>query len=88
MAVAVYDACVLFPPAVRDVLMQLAVDGLCRARWTERIHDEWIDAVSRDRPELKDRLARTRSVMDLAVPRCPRRGLRTPHPGFGIARPR
>ncbi len=66
--VSVYDACVLFPPAVRDALMQLAADGLCRARWTDRIHDEWIDAVLRGKPELKDRLARTRPMMDAAVP--------------------
>lgn len=63
-----FDACVLFPQTVRDVLMQLAVAGLCRGRWTDRIHDEWIDAVLRARPGLAERLARTRRKMDEAVP--------------------
>jgi hypothetical protein len=41
----VYDACVLYPPSVRDLLVELARTGLCRAKWTQRIHQEWIDAV-------------------------------------------
>jgi hypothetical protein len=50
--VAVYDACVLYPAPLRDLLMHLAVSGLYRARWTERIHDEWTTAVLRDRLDL------------------------------------
>ncbi|WP_211259294.1 hypothetical protein [Stenotrophomonas koreensis] len=40
--VAVFDACVLYPAPIRDLLLRLAVTGLFRARWSERIHDEWI----------------------------------------------
>ncbi len=39
---ALYDACVLYPASLRDLLMQLAVTDLFRARWTDEIHDEWI----------------------------------------------
>jgi hypothetical protein len=39
--VAVYDACVLYPAPLRDLLMHLALSGLYHARWTERIHREW-----------------------------------------------
>jgi hypothetical protein len=42
--VAVFDACVLYPAPIRDLLLRLAVTGLFRARWSERIHDEWIQA--------------------------------------------
>lgn len=40
--VAVYDACVLYPFHLRNVLIQCAFDGLVEARWTDEIHDEWI----------------------------------------------
>ena len=33
---AVYDADVLHPPSVRDLLLRLAVTGLFRARWSEQ----------------------------------------------------
>jgi hypothetical protein len=39
---ALLDACVLFPAPVRDLLMEFAVAGFYRARWTDEIHDEWI----------------------------------------------
>jgi hypothetical protein len=38
----VYDACVLYPAALRDFLMWLAFTNLVKARWTEEIHDEWM----------------------------------------------
>jgi hypothetical protein len=33
----VYDACVLYPAPLRDLLMRLAVTDLYRARWTDLI---------------------------------------------------
>ena len=50
--VAVYDACVLYPAPLRDLLMHLALSGLYRARWTARIHDEWMTALHEKRPDL------------------------------------
>lgn len=64
--VVLLDACTLYPAALRDVLMRLALHGLIAARWTNKIHDEWIGAVLRDRPDLsRARLQRTRDLMDL-----------------------
>lgn len=64
--VVVLDACTLYPAALRDVLMRLTLHGLILARWTDAIHDEWIEAVLRDRPDLtRERLQRTRELMDL-----------------------
>jgi predicted nucleic acid-binding protein len=64
--VVVLDACTLYPAALRDVLMRLAVHRLILARWTDAIHDEWIEAVLRGRPDLsRERLQRTRELMDL-----------------------
>jgi len=37
----VYDACVLYPAPLRDLLMHLALTSIYRARWSEQIHNEW-----------------------------------------------
>jgi hypothetical protein len=37
-----YDACVLYPAPLRDLLMYLALTDLFRARWTNAIHEEWM----------------------------------------------
>lgn len=45
--------------------MHLAVSGLFHAKWTERIHDEWIENLLRNRSDLsRERLQRTRRLMD------------------------
>ena len=48
--------------------MQLSVDDVFRARWTDDIHREWIDALLRNEPG-RDRTAleRTRNLMDRAT---------------------
>ena len=50
---ALYDACVLYPPSLRDLLLQLASDGLHRAKWSEKIHEEWIRNVLKNNPTMK-----------------------------------
>ena len=63
------DANVLYPAPLRDILLQIAVSGAVRARWSERIHQEWTGALLRDRKDLSpDQLKRTRDKMDAAVP--------------------
>ncbi|APB34893.1 hypothetical protein GlitD10_2555 [Gloeomargarita lithophora Alchichica-D10] len=47
-----FDACVLYPAPLRDLLLQLAQTGLFRARWTDRIHDEWTGCLQEKRPDL------------------------------------
>ncbi len=69
--VAVLDACVLYPAPLRDLLLRLAVTDLFRARWTDRIHEEWIRSLLSQRPDLSlERLQRTRQLMDCSVPDC------------------
>ena len=64
----VYDACVLYPAPLRDLLMRLALTDLYRARWSDQIHEEWINAVLRNRPDLsRAQLERTRSLMNAHV---------------------
>jgi predicted nucleic acid-binding protein len=59
------DSCVLYPAPLRDLLMHLTVAGLFRAKWTERIHEEWIRNLLANRPDLNaESLQRTRRNMD------------------------
>ncbi|WP_133137747.1 PIN domain-containing protein [Legionella rowbothamii] len=66
-----YDANVLYPAPLRDVLMQLASTGLYRAKWTNRIHEEWIRNVLKNRPDLsRELLDKTKNIMNSAVLDC------------------
>lgn len=69
--IAVLDACVLYPPALRDLLMWLAVVVAYEPRWTEEIHAEWMRNVLKDRPDVTPaQLERTRKLMDQIDPNC------------------
>lgn len=68
---AVYDACILYSAPLRHLLVSLAVAGLCRARWTEEIHDEWTRNLLAHRSDLDPaRIARTRQLMNSALNDC------------------
>jgi hypothetical protein len=63
--IAFLDASVLYSAPLRDFLMHLAVRDLFAARWSDRVHEEWIAALLRNRRELtEEQLARTRRLMD------------------------
>jgi predicted nucleic acid-binding protein len=67
----IYDANVLYPAPLRDLLIRLGSARLCRARWTETILDEVFASLVAHRPELSiEALARTRELMCAAVPDC------------------
>ena len=67
--VVLYDACVLYPAPLRDLLLRLAAKGLVRARWTNVILDECFRNILINRPELKPAsLDRTRELMNDAIP--------------------
>ncbi len=63
-----YDACILYPAPLRDLLMHLALTNLYRAKWSAQIHAEWMRNLSENRPDLtREQLERTRSLMDAHV---------------------
>lgn len=65
---AIYDACVLYPAPLRDLLLWLGLSGCFRARWSARIHEEWKRNLLANRPDLtRAQLDRTSSAMDLAI---------------------
>jgi len=64
----VFDACVLYPAPLRDLLAQLALHDIFSARWTDAIHDEWISNLLESSPDLsREALERTRSLMNSHV---------------------
>lgn len=68
---AIIDACVLYSAPVRDLIVRLAQAGLIQARWTAEIYDEWMLNVLKNNPKLtRERLERSRSLMDGAVRDC------------------
>ena len=69
--IALFDACVLYPAPLRDLLMHLSLTDLFQAKWTDEIHDEWIRNVLKNRPDLtKQQLERTRNLMNLHTRDC------------------
>lgn len=69
--IALYDANVLYPAPLRDLLMRLALQDFFRAKWTAEIHEEWIRNVLLNRPDLsREQLERTRQLMDENVRDC------------------
>jgi predicted nucleic acid-binding protein len=66
--IVLFDACILYPASLRDVMMYLAGAGLFQAKWTDRIHDEWISNLLEHQPEIHpEKLERTRRKMNEAV---------------------
>lgn len=69
--VVIYDACVLYPAPLRDLLLRIARTGVVRARWSERILDECFYNILANRPDLKpESLRRTRELIVHAVSDC------------------
>lgn len=67
----VYDACVLYPAPLRDLLMHLAMADIFRAKWTSTIHDEWKRSLLKSRPDLTlEQVDRTQQLMDSHVRDC------------------
>jgi hypothetical protein len=86
--VAVYDACVLYPFHLRNVLVQCAFDGLVGARWTDDIHAEWMRNLAANSPGMSlERLERTRDLMKAALPDADVTGYQDLIPGLSLPDP-
>jgi predicted nucleic acid-binding protein len=65
----VYDACVLYPSSLRDLLIRVACAGVVQARWSDQILDEVFTSIQANRADLDPTaLARTRELMNQALP--------------------
>jgi hypothetical protein len=53
--IVIYDANVLYPNTLRDLLIRIAQQPhLVQAKWTDRIIDEMLMALRRNRPEITE----------------------------------
>jgi predicted nucleic acid-binding protein len=70
--IAVYDANVLYPNTLRDLLIRIAqLPHLVQAKWTEEILDEVADALRKNFPDISpDKTDRLRERMNAAVRDC------------------
>lgn len=84
----IFDACVLYPAPLRDVLMELSVEGIFRPRWTNQIHAEWTQHVLANLPHIHPKtLAHTRDLINQAVPDCLVTGYETLIAGLALPDP-
>ncbi|MFF3576837.1 hypothetical protein [Streptomyces mirabilis] len=66
--IAAYDANVLYPSTLRDVLIRVAQAGLVQAKWTDQILDEAFRNPKENRPDLDpQKLDQTREKMSGAI---------------------
>ncbi|MFG1910627.1 putative toxin-antitoxin system toxin component, PIN family [Kribbella sp. NPDC048928] len=66
--IVIYDANVLYPNSLRDLLIRVAQAGLVEAKWTDKILDETFRSLKRVRPDLDPaKLDRTRQLMNRAI---------------------
>lgn len=79
----IYDANVLYPSMLRDLLIRVAMSGLVQARWTEKILDETFRNLKANRPDIPpEKLDATRRLMCRAVPDCLITGYEDLEPAF------
>ncbi|MFC9688308.1 PIN domain-containing protein [Kribbella sp. NPDC056951] len=66
--IVLYDANVLYPNTLRDLLIRVAQAGLVQAKWTDRILDETFRNLKANRRDLDPtHLDRTRALMNDAI---------------------
>ncbi len=69
--IIIFDACVIYPSSLRDLLMELALSGLFRAKWTQDIHEEWMRNLLKNRTDLtRKQVENTQRLMNSAIPDC------------------
>lgn len=68
---AVLDACVLYPPVLRDILLGVAARGLFTPLWSDRILEEWARATMKLGPaatvDARAQIARARAAFPQAT---------------------
>jgi len=67
--IAVLDANVLFPAPIRDLLLNLACEGLYQPKWSDAIQEEWVRNLLVKRPDLlQSQLSKTVDAMNATFP--------------------
>jgi predicted nucleic acid-binding protein len=65
---AVYDACVLYPFPLRNLLIDLAMTDFFRARWSDEINAEWMRNLRVNRSDIpEEKILKSRDLMNAHV---------------------
>lgn len=65
----ILDACVLYPAPIRDFLLSLAAEGLFKPHWSNKIQEEWVRNLLKNREDLTAKhLQKTVDAMNRAFP--------------------
>jgi hypothetical protein len=86
-AVAVFDACILYPFHLRNIIIQAAADDLIEARWTDEIHDEWVRNVASARDVSMAKFQHLRHFMNETLPTAMVTGYRDHIPAVNLPDP-
>ncbi len=66
--VVVYDANVLYPALLRNILILVAQRGIVQAKWTSQILDEAFSNLQKNRTDLDtEKLDRTRALVERSI---------------------
>ncbi len=65
---ALLDANVLYPIAICDALMEVAITGIYAPKWTQLIDEEWIRNLAKDRNQSEEKFHIRRDRMHDACP--------------------
>ena len=69
--IVVYDANVLYPNTLRNLLIRISQAGLVQAKWTDQILDEMLSNLGKKRPDIPaEKLGILRDLMNKAVRDC------------------
>jgi predicted nucleic acid-binding protein len=69
--IVVYDVSVLYGNTLRDLLIRIAQAGMVQAKWTEKILDEALGNLAKNRTDItQEKLQRLRELMNGAVRDC------------------
>ncbi|HXG78021.1 MAG TPA: PIN domain-containing protein [Methyloceanibacter sp.] len=85
---ALFDSNVLYGARIRSLLMEFAMSGLFRARWSADINREWIAAVHAKTGIELDRLQNVADCMERAVPDAIGSGYEVLIPGLTLPDPK
>ena len=82
---AFFDSNVFVGTRLRSLILFLAQSGHFRARWSDDVHREWMAAVLRNRPSIREEtLVAQRRLMDAAVLNCKVNDYETLIPGLTL----
>jgi hypothetical protein len=70
--IAIYDANALYPNTLRDLLIRIGqLPHILQAKWTDKILDEMLGALTKNRPDIsEEKASRLRERMNAAVRDC------------------